>query len=280
MSTLAEVLHLERPLLIFDCETTGPTPEQDRIVELGLLLLKPDASVVEYGTFVNPGIPIPHEATYGNPERDYPGHGITDEMVANAPKFASLAPHLLRAFTPETDYAGFNHKRFDLPLLREEFKRNGHLWNYDQARILDAHRIWQLVQKRSLSDACEMFLGRKHEGAHRAIDDVRVTAEILLAQILKHDTLPKDVQALHALQYPVDPNAIDPEGKLMWKDGHATMNFGKNWKGKRLDMMTQRDLRWIVSPACAGASTIVKAICAEALEGRFPVQDTQPNAIQ
>lgn len=288
---------LTRPLLLFDTETTGPEPLVDRIVELGFIQIKPDGSVKEYGTFINPTIPIPREASHGN-GKQYPGHGITDAIVQGCrvcgmeqenpqhlvgcpddcgahdfrpwPTFAQIATNLLLGFN-DCDFAGFNLKRFDLPLMMTEFGRCGHSWSYANAKIVDGFRLWQLGEARTLSDAAEYFLGRRPDGAHRAIDDCKTTLEVLEAQLVKFaDKLPRDINALHELSYPVNPDAIDPEGKIVWRDGVATMNFGKNWKGKSLASMSRRDLQWIVSPACQGANQEVKRICENALAGKMP----------
>lgn len=274
MTELRDLLKLERPLIIFDCETTGQNPREDRIVELGFIAIQPDGSTKEWQNYVNPGMPIPQEATYGRAGTDYGGHGITDEMVANAPSFGTLAPHLLRGFKTGTDYGGYNVKGYDLPLMQAEFKRHGHTWSYEDACILDGFRMWQIGRKRTLTDAVAEFLEESHEGAHGALADVRASLRVMQAQLIRFTALPRDVRALHELQWPKDPNAIDPEGKIIWKDGHAVMNFGKNWKNKRLDQMAQKDLKWIVSPACQGASETVKRICADALAGKFPTKPT------
>jgi DNA polymerase-3 subunit epsilon len=238
---------------------------------MGLIHFKIDGSIREWGSFINPGMPIPREATYGE-GGEFKGHGITDDMVAQAPTFADLAPNLVKGFTG-CDFGGFNIKFFDLPLIKAEFARVGIKWDYEGAKIIDCYKIWTIKATRRLSDGVEHFLGRKHEGAHRAVDDVKATVEIFAAQQARW-SLPADVEALHQLQWPIDPNAIDAEGKIVWKNGAATLMFGKNWKGKRLDLMSRRDLTWIVENYHQSPS--VQKICADALEGRFPVVVPSP----
>lgn len=299
--SLIELMGLERPVLFFDTETTGPNPREDRIVELGFIQIKPDGTLKEWQTFINPGMPIPKEATFGNGTDAYPGHGITDDVVQGCrrchelghsgvtreihelridsagmihefmpwPTFGQLADNFLIGFS-NTDFGGFNVKRFDLPIMQAEFARHGHQWEYHAAHVLDGFRIWQLGSKRSLSDAVELFLQRKHAGAHRALDDVRESMDVVVAQLKLFTSLPRNLKALHEKCWPTDPNAIDPDGKIIWKDGEAVMNFGKNWMGVALKMMARKDLQWIVSPKCAGASVTVKRICTEALAGNFP----------
>lgn len=269
--SLLELLSLERPLVIFDTETTGPNPATDRIVELGLIQIKPDGTVKEWQTYVNPQRPIPHEATYGNGD-NYPGHGITDEMVKDAFTFAQLAPNLLLGFH-DCDYGGYNIKTFDLPLIQAEFKRNGHQWSWANARLLDGYRLWQLGESRTLSDAVERFLKRKHDGAHRALDDVKASRDVIFEQLSMWPKLPRNMDELQALAYPVDPNSLPgTDNKLLWKDGEAVLNFGKKWKDMPLRKMSSRDLRWLAKDA-SGINDIVKAICFDAAMGKFPVRD-------
>lgn len=289
---LHEILRLDRPIIYFDTETTGPNPTTDRVVELGFIQIKPDGEVKEYQTYVNPLMPIPHEASHGN-GTDYPGHGVTNAIVEGCrtcglpaddhalagatcpafrpwPTFADLAPSLLKGFT-DCDYGGYNIKSFDLPLFQAEFQRTGHIWTYANARIVDGYRLWQIGEARSLTDAAERFLGRKHEGAHKALDDVQVSLAVVIAQLILWEHLPRNVQDLHTAAYPVDKNALDPDNKILWKGGQAVMNFGKKWKDVPLTRMTRRDLLWIANDA-TGINDIAKAICKDAAMGKFPSQ--------
>jgi DNA polymerase-3 subunit epsilon len=294
---LRDLLALERPLIIFDTETTGPNPTTDRIVEFGFVQIRPDGEIKEYQTYVNPLMPIPHEASHGNGV-DYPGHGVTNAIVEGCrncghskadhdvydiglnphcssgfrpwPTFADLAPSLLKGFT-DCDYGGYNIKTFDLPLMQAEFQRTGHIWTWANARLVDGYRLWQLGESRTLSDAAERFLGEKHDGAHKALDDVQVSLRVIIQQLILWPKLPRNVQDLHTMAYPVDKNALDPDNKILWKNGQAVMNFGKKWKDMPLTKMTRRDLLWIANDA-TGINDVAKAICKDAAMGKFPSQ--------
>lgn len=87
-------LNLTRPIIFVDTETTGPNPREDRIVEIGFIQVKPDGSTREWQSFVDPLMPIPREAIFGNKEKGFDGHGITDDMVKGKPTFRDLAPSL------------------------------------------------------------------------------------------------------------------------------------------------------------------------------------------
>lgn len=270
ITALVELIPLTRPMFILDTETTGRNPTTDRICSLHFTEIKPNGEMRDWYSLVNPTVPIPKEASFGE-GGDYEGHGITDAMVADKPTFASLADSFFKGFQ-DCDYGGYNLKGYDLPLIREEFKRTGREWNFHDARILDGYRLWSVAQGRTLTDAVREFLGEDHTGAHGASADVHASLRVLVAQLQRFAHLPRDLGQLHELCWPRDPNAIDPEGKIVWKDGHPVVNFSAKWRGKRLDMMTKGDLEWIVFKA-TGISTEVKAICRNALQGQFPKRE-------
>lgn len=290
---LHQVLQLDRPLIVFDLETTGPNPKVDRIVEMGFEVYTSEGMTKSWQGFINPKCEIPQGAT--------DTHGITNEMiqtwchVCEQPvdhplhqgvtlqlpdrlvephdfhplfTFADLAPSLLRGFVG-CDFAGYNIRSFDLPLLKEEFKREGHAWSYDDACLVDAQRIWQLGSPRTLGDAVEEFLQRKVVGGHRALVDVANTRDVIAAQLQRWPHLPRSVKTLHELQFPANPNAIDKAGHIIWANGVATMNVGKNWRGVPMTKMSRKDLLWIADKAEA-FSDEVKQICRDAAAGRFP----------
>ena len=107
---------LERPLAVIDLETTGTDPKIDRIIEVSVLKLAPGGEADHRTRRVNPGVPIPPEATAV--------HGITDDDVADMPTFRAIAPGLAR-YLDGCDLAGFNILKYDLRLLAAEYNRAG-----------------------------------------------------------------------------------------------------------------------------------------------------------
>ncbi len=107
-------LNLTKPIVFFDLETTGTNVTHDRIVEISIIKVMPDGQEIEKTRRVNPEIPIPAEATAI--------HHITNEDVANEPTFRQIAKSLAELFA-DSDIAGFNSNRFDVPLLLEEIGR-------------------------------------------------------------------------------------------------------------------------------------------------------------
>ena len=94
---------------------------------------------------------------------------------------------------------------------------------------------------------------------------------VLAAQLDTYRDLPKTVDELHAWLYPSDPNRIDADGKLVWRDGVATVAFGAQ-AGTALTELADNDrsfLEWVLRK---DFSDEVKAIMRDALDGRFPVR--------
>src|SRR5215471_3009820 len=104
-------LQLTRPLAFIDLETTGVNLATDRIVEIAIIKVSPDGTQQVKRKLINPQMPIPASSS------DI--HGITDEMVKDAPSFKQVANEM-RQFLDNCDLAGYNSNRFDLPLLVEE----------------------------------------------------------------------------------------------------------------------------------------------------------------
>ena len=85
---------LERPLAVIDLETTGIDTKIDRIVEVSVLKLSPGGGADHRTRRVNPGVPIPPEATAV--------HGISDDDVADSPAFRAIAPAWRGSWTAAT----------------------------------------------------------------------------------------------------------------------------------------------------------------------------------
>ena len=259
-------LALTRPLVCVDLEATGVLVGRDRIVQMATATIFPDGRVTIWSSLVNPEQPIPLEATAV--------HGISDAMAAGAPTFAQLAP-TIAALLSGCDLAGYNVERFDRRLLAAEFRRAGVEDPMADAHVVDAYRIFLRQEPRSL-DAALRFYG-VHEGqatrqAHEANSDVEAAVAVLVAQLKAYPDVPGTVDAVHDWLFPTDPNRIDADGKLVWRDGVATIAFGQR-AGMSLAELAVSDrsfLEWILRK---DFSDDVKTIVQNALAGRFPVRD-------
>src|SRR5574344_1080752 len=130
---MPSTLKIDRPLIVFDIESTGVNAREDRIIELAAIRLDPDGTETSKCWLLNPTIPIPPETTAI--------HGITDAIVAKCPTFADAAADIA-AFFRGADLAGFNSDRFDVPCLDAEFARVGRSLDDASRRHVDAQRIY------------------------------------------------------------------------------------------------------------------------------------------
>ena len=243
-------LELQRPLAFFDLETTGTRIGTDRIVQIGVVRLMPDGGRESWQSLVDPGIPIPPEASAV--------HGITDADVVGAPSLEALAPTLLQHLDG-CDLAGFNCLRFDVPFLAEELFRVGVAWDHASLRVVDVQRIYHQMEPRNLSAALKFYCGREHEGAHDALADVEATADVLMAQLERYsDQLHGTVDFLGELSGD-RKRSPDAAGKLAFDDaGNVCLTFGK-YKGWSLENIGRNDpgyLQWLMTKAELPGSTL------------------------
>ncbi len=161
-------LKLERPLAIFDIESTGVAPQRDRIVEIAVIKIFPDGRQQETVRRLNPGIPIPVRAQSV--------HGITDEMVANAPSFKDAAYQFLE-FIEGSKLVSHN-ARFDLGFMQENLARSGlpliKTGAYDSIQLI--RKAFPRLPSYSLQSLrVTLHLPEVEGDAHRAMFDAELT---------------------------------------------------------------------------------------------------------
>lgn len=223
-------LNLTRPIAFFDLETTGTQPATDCIVEIAIHKVHPQGETETYVRRVNPGKPIPKEASLI--------HGIYDEDVKDAPRFKDLAPEI-NAFLDNTDLAGFNSNRFDIPLLVEEFLRIGMDFSMENRRTIDILHIYHKMEQRNLSAAYKFYCGKELTNAHQAESDVIATYEVALAQLEKYDALQNDMDFLH--RFTSNESMVDFGGRFVRdSNGLEIFNFGKH-KGRSVKEVLMRE---------------------------------------
>ena len=236
---LETILPLDRPLVVFDTETTGTNPRTDRIVEIACVKVHPDGRRETWERRLDPGVPIPPGSTAI--------HGISDGDVAGRPRFSDVAVELA-AFLEGCDLAGYNITGFDLPALRIEFLRAGLVFDISERRLVDAQRIFFAKEPRHLTAAARFFCQVEHNGAHGALSDAEMTLQVLAGELLRYEDLPRSVSELHALFCAGLDQDLDPEGRFRLVNGEPTVNFGKN-RGRTLKDMSRQEpgfLRWIL----------------------------------
>lgn len=210
---------LDRPLVFFDIETTGLDLKTDRIVELAFIKVTPRGDVLERERRFNPGMPIPPEATAV--------HGISDADVAGEVFFCQTARSLAEILEG-CDLAGFNIRRFDIPMLLQEFKRCEVEFSLEGRRIIDMQNIFHREEPRDLSAAARFYLDREHEEAHTALGDIRTSAAVLSAQLTRYGHVPRDLDGLHAYCEEYAPTWTEVDRWFTGADGERVFRRGRH----------------------------------------------------
>ena len=228
-------LNLTRPLLFFDIESTGLNIPNDSIIELSFVKVFPDGKEEVKTWKIKPWDyekqcqrPIDPSASKVN--------GITDDMLVNCPTFYEVADEVAD-WLKDSDLAGFNSTKFDLPMLAEEFERvelAGKKLNVDlhSPKMVDVQNIYHTMEPRNLKAAYRFYCGGEDfDNSHTAEADTLATYAVLKGQLDKYgDALKNDVNTLSSFG---NKKSIDFAGYLIQgDDGDAVINFGK-FKGKK-----------------------------------------------
>lgn len=182
-SCIPAYLPLDRPLIVFDLETTGLATGEDKILEIAYEKILPSGEIIANVHRINPGRPIPPEASVI--------HGIFDKDIADAPSFAKLSYELWTMFDG-ADVSGFNIVGFDLPFLKAEFSRVGKSFDFLSKQVIDVKVLYHskeardMFAPRNLSAAYKLYCGKDHITAHTGAGDVRATVEILEEQLKRY----------------------------------------------------------------------------------------------
>ena len=215
---------LNKPLCVFDLETTGLQITKDRIVQIAAVKVHPDGKQEELNLVVNPEMTIPQEIIEI--------HGITNETAMKAPTFGQLAEEI-KSFFGDSDLAGYNSNKFDIPILAEEFLRAGVEFNFSQRSFIDVQNIFHKMEQRTLVAAYKFYCQKNLENAHDAMFDTIATWEVLEKQIEKYQLDP-DVKSLAELSRAGNHKVLDMAGRIaVNSQNEVVYNFGKH-KGKSI----------------------------------------------
>lgn len=232
-------LNLKRPLAFFDLEATGINVGSDRIVEIAILKAMPDGAELIMTKRINPEIPIPLASSLI--------HGIYDDDIKNEPTFASVAKEIAD-FIGDSDLAGYNSNKFDIPMLLEEFLRSGVDLDMQGRRFVDVQNIFHQMEQRTLKAAYKFYCEKEIVNAHSAEADIRATYEVLLSQLDKYKdkefedkqgnkSIPvqNDIDALHL--FTNLNKVVDFAGRMVYNEnGEEVINFGKH-KGRTVEQV-------------------------------------------
>ncbi len=223
-------LKLNRPICFFDLETTGIDVAKDRIVEISIFKVYPNGNKESKTWLVNPTIPIPPQSTAV--------HGISDEKVANEPTFKELAAQV-HNMIKDSDLAGYNSDRFDIPLLAEELLRAEVDFDMKNRVSVDVQTIFHKKEERTLSAALKFYCGTSLENAHSAEADTMATYEILKAQLDRYEDLDNDMKWLS--DFTTRKKSVDFAGFIaLNNEGKEIFTFGKN-KGQLVEDVLEKE---------------------------------------
>jgi DNA polymerase-3 subunit epsilon len=214
------MLQLIKPLAVIDLECTGMNLSTDRIVEVAIVKIMPDGRKMVKRKLLNPEIPSPASISEI--------HGITDEMVKDAPTFRQVANEI-RQFIDNADLAGYNSNRFDIPMLVEEFLRVSLEFDCRNRKLLDVQKIFHMMEQRTLTAAYKFYCNGTLENAHSAEADANATWEVLQSQIERYPQLGLTIESI--LKCIGEENTVDFARRMVMENGREIFNFGKH-KGR------------------------------------------------
>ena len=224
------MLELTRPIAFLDLETTGVNLSSDRIVEIAIIKIMPDQSRVVKRKLINPEILIPKASS------DI--HGITDEMIKDAPTFKQ-AGNEIKQFLENCDLGGYNSNRFDIPILMEEFLRAGMEVDLSNRRMIDVQHIFYTMEPRTLTAAYKFYCQKELENAHSAEADVSATIDVLLSQVERYNKLGNSIDTILATIG--EEKIVDYARRFSFDDkGIEVFNFGK-YKGQSVSQVLKSE---------------------------------------
>lgn len=260
-----------KPLAFIKIQTTGLNPETDRIVELSITRVEPDGKTKTGTRLVNPGMPIPAEATALN--------GITNEMVKDKPTFKEIAENISK-FVEGCDFVGFTIGRFDLRFLSEEFNRAEVEFTLLGRKVLDISNIYHTMEPRDLNAAFSFYCGKTNNGNVSSEKTTEMYFGIINGMMEKYNG--KEYTDKEGVVRKVEANIdainegfnkhkkqLDIEGKIVLNEaGRPIFTFGKANNQIVADTLLKDEpyYDWLVNVSTLPADTklVIKKIFAKA----------------
>ncbi len=238
-------LNLKRPLLFFDIESTGLNIPCDSIVELSFVKIFPDSE-----QRIKTWRVCPWDYENGcqrpmNPAAEAV-NGISDADVRDEKKFYEIADEVID-WLGDSDLAGYNSAKFDLPMLAEElervrkYKRPELDIDLHSRKMVDVQVIFHKMEPRNLKAAYRFYVGGDFENAHAAEADTLATVEVLKGQLDKYgeEQIHNDVEWL--ANFTEMQKSVDYAGRIVLNaDKEPCISFGKH-KGKTCREVYQKE---------------------------------------
>jgi DNA polymerase-3 subunit epsilon len=250
----------DRSIVVFDVETTGTDKSQDQVIEL-CVQYGVEADAPSQTWRIMPSVPITPGAQAV--------HGISAEDLRGCPSFGQVADEVRLIFEEARVLVGYNIS-FDIDMLSAEFARlEQPPLDLAGKHVVDAFRLWQKCEPRSLQDAHRRFVGSEFPAAHSASADVAATGRVLRSMVSAFGLDPSWRTVAQVCE-PDRPNWVGPSRHIQWDAGRVVLGFGRH-RGMPLaelatgDSETRGYLSWIVGK---DFPPHVAEICRFALEGR------------
>jgi len=244
-------------IIVFDCETTGIDFAKDQVIELciqhGL-----DGSGTSRTWRIRPTVPIAPAAQAV--------HGISIEELAGCPTFGEYADEIVQVFATADVIVGYNIS-FDIDMIQAEYARIGRPpLDLSTKQIVDAFRLWQQCEPRSLMHAHKRFVGDAFAAAHSATADVAATGRVLRGMMEHFQLADRDWSQIASVCDPGRASWVGPSRHLRWDHEVIVIGFGK-YSGVPLHELAagpdRSFLRWVIEK---DFPPHVGEICKHALE--------------
>jgi|GEM_PF-179145 len=260
VAPLAET-RTERGVIVFDVETTGTDRRRDQVIELCVQFgLGDDATSKTWR--IKPAVAISPGAQAV--------HGISAEQLAECPSFDDLADEILAVFAQAEVLVGYN-LAFDIDMISAEYERLGRPTpEWSGKTVIDAFRMWQQCEPRSLSHAHKRFVGGGFEDAHSASADVAATGRVLSGMLKSFGLDDHDWRGIAGVCDPARPSWVGPSRHLQWSGERVIMAFGKH-SGTALHQIDPGYLRWMAEKDFPGHVTQICMKAASVPEPEFLV---------
>jgi len=251
-------------IIIFDCETTGTDRAVDQVIELCVQFGLGDQATSKIWR-IKPAVPI------------HPGaqavHGITLADLEGCPSFGEVADAVAQVFAEADVIVGYN-LIFDIEMLQAELARIGKpILDVTGKKIVDAFRLWQQCEPRSLQHAHQRFVGNEFAAAHSASADVAATGRVLSGMLRAFNLVEHDWDAIATKCDPsrfeklaLRASWVGPSRHLQWSNDVIVFGFGKHTDAVVHELAQGPDrsfLRWICDK---DFPPHVKEVCKAALE--------------
>lgn len=244
-------------IIVFDCETTGIDFTRDQVIELCVQHGLDDAAHSQTWR-IKPAVAI-HPAAQAV-------HGITMAELAECPPFGALADEIARVFACADVIVGYNLS-FDVDMLQAEYARLGKPpLDLSGKQIVDAFRLWQQCEPRSLQHAHRRFVGDEFAAAHSASADVAATGRVLVGMLRHFNLHEQEWGQIASVCDPGRASWVGPSRHLRWENEVIVLGFGKHLGAAVHELAAGPDrgfLSWVISK---DFPPHVAEICRAALE--------------